>query len=91
MKGATIFLKTLVVVLLLAPRVGLAQETGAISGTVQDSTGAVLPGVSVAMEIFNVTNANTVQGRITILGSAYQRVTSIMRGRMLRFGLNVKF
>jgi hypothetical protein len=44
-----------------------------------------------AMELFNVSNANTVQGRVTTLGPAYQRVTSIMRGRMLRFGVNVKF
>lgn len=44
-----------------------------------------------AMELFNVTNANTVQGRITTLGPAYHRATSIMRGRMLRFGVNVKF
>jgi hypothetical protein len=44
-----------------------------------------------ALEMFNLGNANTVQGRITILGPAYHRATSIMRGRMLRFGLNVKF
>jgi hypothetical protein len=44
-----------------------------------------------AMEVFNVANANTVQGRITTLGTAYHRATSIMRGRMVRLGLNVKF
>ena len=44
-----------------------------------------------ALEMFNLGNANTVQGRITTLGPAYHRATSIMRGRMLRFGLNVKF
>jgi hypothetical protein len=44
-----------------------------------------------ALELFNVTNANTVQGRVTTLGPAYQRATSIMRGRMLRVGVNVKF
>ena len=44
-----------------------------------------------ALEMFNLGNANTVQGRITTLGSAYHRATSVMRGRMLRFGLNVKF
>jgi hypothetical protein len=44
-----------------------------------------------AMEMFNVANANTVQGRITTLGPAYHRATSIMRGRMIRFGVNVKF
>jgi hypothetical protein len=44
-----------------------------------------------AMELFNVGNVNTVQGRVTTLGPAYHRATSIMRGRMLRFGVNVKF
>jgi len=44
-----------------------------------------------AMELFNVTNANTVQGRLTTLGPAFHRATSIMRGRMLRFGVNLKF
>jgi len=44
-----------------------------------------------AMEVFNLTNANPVQGRITTLGPAYHRATSIMRGRMLRFGTNIKF
>jgi hypothetical protein len=44
-----------------------------------------------AMEVFNLSNANTVQGRITTFGAAYHRATSIMRGRMFRFGLNVKF
>lgn len=44
-----------------------------------------------ALEMFNLANANTVQGRVTILGPAYHRASSIMRGRMLRFGLNVKF
>lgn len=44
-----------------------------------------------ALEMFNLGNANTVQGRVTTLGPAYHRATSIMRGRMLRFGLNVKF
>ena len=44
-----------------------------------------------ALELFNLTNANTVQGRVTTLGPAYHRATSIMRGRMLRVGVNVKF
>ena len=47
--------------------------------------------VEPAMELFNVGNANTVQGRLTTLGPAYHRATSIMRGRMLRFGVNFKF
>jgi hypothetical protein len=44
-----------------------------------------------ALELFNVGNANTVQGRITTLGPAYHRATSIMRGRMLRLSVNVNF
>jgi hypothetical protein len=44
-----------------------------------------------ALELFNLGNANTVQGRITTLGPAYYRASSVMRGRMLRVGVNVKF
>jgi hypothetical protein len=44
-----------------------------------------------AFELFNLTNANTVQGRNTTLGPNYHRAASIMRGRMVRVGLNVKF
>jgi hypothetical protein len=50
-------------------------------------------GVSIApvIEVFNLTNANTTQSRLTQLGPAYQRVTSIQFPRMLRLGASVKF
>jgi hypothetical protein len=44
-----------------------------------------------ALEVFNLTNANTIQTRLTQLGPTYQRVTSIQFPRMWRFGFNVKF
>jgi hypothetical protein len=43
------------------------------------------------MEIFNITNGSPVQGRTTVLGPAYHRAASIMRGRMFKFGFNVKY
>jgi len=47
--------------------------------------------VEPVLEVFNVFNASPVQGRTTILGPAYHRAASIMRGRMLKVGFNVKF
>jgi hypothetical protein len=44
-----------------------------------------------AVQLFNVTNANTVQNRLTVLGPTYHRALDILQGRMLRFDLNVKF
>jgi hypothetical protein len=43
------------------------------------------------MDIFNVFNANSVQARVTQLGPAYHRVSSILAGRLIRFGLNMNF
>jgi hypothetical protein len=43
------------------------------------------------IEIFNLFNANAVQGRVTELGPAYHRVTSILAGRLIRFGFDVNF
>jgi hypothetical protein len=42
-------------------------------------------------EIFNLTNANTIQRRTTQLGPAYGRASDMLRGRMWKFGLNVNF
>jgi hypothetical protein len=49
--------------------------------------------VSIApvLEVFNVTNANTVQSRLTQRGPTYQRVTAIQFPRMWRLGFNMKF
>lgn len=43
------------------------------------------------LEVFNLTNANTIQGWLTQLGPTYHRSTSIQFPRMLRLGVNVKF
>jgi hypothetical protein len=42
-------------------------------------------------EIHNVFNVATIQNRNTVLGPAYGVVRDISRGRLLKFGLNVKF
>jgi carboxypeptidase family protein len=47
--------------------------------------------ISPVLEVFNATNANTIQSRLTQLGPAYQRVTAIQFPRMWRFGFNVSF
>jgi hypothetical protein len=44
-----------------------------------------------AVQLFNATNANTVQNRLTVLGPTYHRALDILQGRMLRFDFNVKF
>jgi hypothetical protein len=43
------------------------------------------------LEFFNVFNSGAVQGRITDRSGAYHRVTSVLRGRMIRAGFNVNF
>jgi len=43
------------------------------------------------LEVFNVFNSGAVQGRITERSGAYHRVTSVLRGRMIRAGFNVNF
>ena len=42
-------------------------------------------------EIHNLVNVSTVQSRNTVLGPAYGQAANISRGRMLKFGANVKF
>jgi hypothetical protein len=42
-------------------------------------------------EVHNLMNVATVQSRNTVLGPAYGRAANISRGRMLKFGVNVKF
>ena len=42
-------------------------------------------------EIHNLGNVSTVQSRNTVLGPAYGQAANIARGRMLKFGANVKF
>ena len=43
------------------------------------------------LDIYNLTNAATILGRITQLGPTYGRVSSIQRGRLIRAGLSIEF
>ena len=43
------------------------------------------------MDLYNLTNAATILGRITQLGPTYGRVSSIQRGRLIKVGLSVEF
>jgi hypothetical protein len=47
--------------------------------------------VEPVFEIHNAFNVATVQNRNTVLGPAYGQVRDISRGRLLKFGLNIKF
>lgn len=44
-----------------------------------------------ALDIFNVTNANAIQDRVTQLGPAFGRATEILRGRVFRLGFYLTF
>jgi hypothetical protein len=43
------------------------------------------------VDIYNLANSNTIQGRPTQLGPSYHRVANILRGRLVKLGFNVKF
>ena len=43
------------------------------------------------LDIYNMTNAATILGRLTQLGPAYGRVNSIQKGRLIKVGFNVDF
>jgi hypothetical protein len=43
------------------------------------------------LDLYNVTNAATILGRITQLGPSYGRVNSIQKGRLIKAGFNVDF
>lgn len=43
------------------------------------------------LDMFNLTNGNSVQNRVTQLGPTYHRANSILRGRMWRLGFSVDF
>ncbi len=47
--------------------------------------------VKPVMDLLNITNANTITGRITQLGPTFGRVSGILRGRTVRLGLNASF
>lgn len=44
-----------------------------------------------ALDIFNITNSNPIQARVTQLGPQFGRATDILRGRLFRVGLYVTF
>lgn len=43
------------------------------------------------VDLYNITNAATILGRITQLGPTYGRVANIQRGRLIKVGFNVDF
>jgi hypothetical protein len=43
------------------------------------------------LDLYNITNAATVLGRLTQLGPAYGRVNSIQKGRLIKVGFNLDF
>jgi hypothetical protein len=47
--------------------------------------------VEPVFEAHNVLNTNAIQDRTTILGPAYGQVGDILRGRMVKFAMNIKF
>ena len=47
--------------------------------------------VTPVLDVFNLFNSAAIAARVTTLGSAYQRVRDIQRGRLVKFGLNVDF
>jgi hypothetical protein len=44
-----------------------------------------------ALDIFNLTNGNAIQDRVTQLGPPFNRANSILRGRMFRLGFQIQF
>lgn len=44
-----------------------------------------------ALDVFNVTNANAIQSRVTQLGPTFGRASEILRGRVFRLGFYLNF
>lgn len=47
--------------------------------------------VEPVLDIFNMTNGSAIRARSTVLGPLYFRASDVQRGRLMKFGLNVKF
>jgi hypothetical protein len=47
--------------------------------------------VDPALDIFNLTNSNSIQDRVVQLGPTFNRANSILRGRMFRLGFQMQF
>jgi hypothetical protein len=43
------------------------------------------------VDLYNLTNAAAILGRVTQLGPTYNRASSIQRGRLIKLGMNVEF
>ena len=43
------------------------------------------------MDMFNVTNGSAIRARSTQLGPTYGVASDVLRGRIIKLGLNVKF
>ena len=43
------------------------------------------------LDVFNLTNGSAIRARSTVLGPLYGRASDVQRGRLIKFGLNVKF
>jgi hypothetical protein len=47
--------------------------------------------VDPALDIFNLTNSNSIQERVTQMGPTFNRANGILRGRMFRLGFQMQF
>ena len=74
---------------ILIPAAARAQQApGGIAGVVKDTSGAVLPGVTVEANVFNASAVLTVNGTY---GSQWRQVQSILSGRLLQFSGDLTF
>lgn len=78
--------------LLVEPR-GTTRSPGVAAGDVSVRKTFRFLGLSVEPEmgIFNITNAAPILARINQLGPTYGQVGSIMRGRLIKLGMNINY
>lgn len=88
------------VVLLTVLRVGAFGQTGSIAGVVKDTTGAVMPGVTVEAtspalieRVRSVTTDDKGQYKIidTAATSEWLRPTDVLQGRLVKIGGQITF
>jgi hypothetical protein len=94
-RSRTLSLFTFLSAVLLLPAPTHAQSNSGIAGIVRDTSGAVLPGVTVEAAspalMYNLFNANPVLALNNTFGPQWQRPTQILQGRLLKFGVQVDF
>jgi hypothetical protein len=73
-------------------------STAAIAGVVRDTTGAVLPGVTVEaasptprLDVYNLLNSDAVNSMITRYGQTWLRPQEVFGARMVKLGVQVDF